>query len=105
MTAVRFAVARIGALLRRAASSLSRTPGVSVAIVLTLALGLGANAAIFSVLDRIVFRMPSGVAASDGVWRLYEMPERADPDLPAIPINCYPKYASIRAAVATRRFS
>ena len=84
---------------RFAARSLSRTPGVTVAIVVTLALGLGANAAIFSVLDRIFFRMPAGVLAPEGVLRLYEVPEHADSDVPAIQLYGYPKYASIRAAI------
>ncbi|HKO14609.1 MAG TPA: ADOP family duplicated permease [Gemmatimonadaceae bacterium] len=84
---------------RFAARALSRTPGVTVAIVLTLALGLGANAAIFSVLDRIFFRMPAGVAAPESVLRLYEVPEHPNPVLPALPLYGYPKYASIRAAI------
>jgi putative ABC transport system permease protein len=46
--------------LRYAARMMGRTPGISVTAVLTLALGLGVNAALFSVFDFIVLRpLPS----------------------------------------------
>ncbi|MGQ0646217.1 MAG: ADOP family duplicated permease [Gemmatimonadaceae bacterium] len=54
-----------------AARSLLRTPVVSLTIIVTLALGLGVNAAMFSMLDVIFLRPPTGVAAPDGVRRLW----------------------------------
>jgi predicted permease len=42
--------------LRFAVRACLRSPGFSLTIVLTLALGIGANAAIFQVLDAVVFR-------------------------------------------------
>ena len=45
--------------LRYAARSLARTPVLAVAAVLTLALGIGANSAMFGVVDRLFFRPPA----------------------------------------------
>jgi len=42
--------------VRFAARSLARSPGLTVAVVTTLALGIGANTAVFSALDTIVLR-------------------------------------------------
>src|SRR5580700_10512660 len=42
--------------LRVAAHSLLRTPGVAVAVVLTLSLGIGANAAIFTLVRGVLLK-------------------------------------------------
>jgi predicted permease len=54
-----------------AARALRRTPAVSLTIILTLALGLGANAAMFSLLDVIYLRPPAGVTDADAVQRVW----------------------------------
>jgi putative ABC transport system permease protein len=58
---------------RHAARSLWRTPAVSITIIVTLALGLGVNAAMFSLLDAILFRPPSGVVDPNGIQRLWQL--------------------------------
>src|SRR3989442_348832 len=46
----------IGKDLRYAAHAFSRTPGFALTAILTMALGIGATTAVFSVVDRILFR-------------------------------------------------
>jgi putative ABC transport system permease protein len=57
--------------LRYVLRSLRRSPGFVGAVGLTLALGLGANAAVFSLLDRLFTRPPAGVQAPAQIRRLY----------------------------------
>src|SRR5215510_11440406 len=57
--------------LRQTLRDLRRAPGLTLAIVATLALGVGVNAAMFTVLDRILFRQPDGVHNAGEVHRLY----------------------------------
>jgi putative ABC transport system permease protein len=54
-----------------AARSLRRTPAVSLTIIATLALGLGANAAMFSLLDAIFLRPPAVVAHPETLRRVW----------------------------------
>ena len=54
-----------------AARALRRTPVVSLTVILALALGVGANAAMFSLLDVIFLRPPAGVSDPDGVRRVW----------------------------------
>src|SRR5438105_4636883 len=57
--------------LRYAARSLRRTPGLVSAVILTLALAIGANSAVFALLDRLFVRPPAGVADIASLRRLY----------------------------------
>jgi predicted permease len=54
---------------RRAARSLRRSPGFTLAAALTLALGTGATTTLVSALDALLFRPPVGVEDSDGIVR------------------------------------
>ena len=50
---------------------LRRNPGFTATVVLTLGLGLGVNAAMYSFLDQLFVRPPAAVVQPDGVRRLY----------------------------------
>jgi putative ABC transport system permease protein len=50
---------------------LRRSPAFTIGIMLTFALGIGANAAMFSVLDRLLFRSPPMLRDPDSVHRVY----------------------------------
>lgn len=50
---------------------LRRSPGFASAVVLTLALGIGANAAIFVAADRMFLRAPTGISDPSSLRRLY----------------------------------
>ena len=50
---------------------LRRTPGLSLTIILTLALGIGINAMLFSLLDRLFVQAPSGISNPGQLRRLY----------------------------------
>ena len=72
---------------RHALRSLVRNPGLAVAAVLTLALGIGANTAVFSVLNAVVLR-PLPFAAPDRLFMLWEEnPERGWYKQVAAPAN------------------
>jgi putative ABC transport system permease protein len=57
--------------IRYAARGLRNKPGFTAAVVLTLGLGIGANAAMFGIVDRLLFRAPSYMVSPDLVHRVY----------------------------------
>src|SRR5258707_4056200 len=65
--------------LRHAVRGLRTTPGFSIAVVATLALGIGANAAMFGIVDRLLIRGPEHVRELNRVVRLYRVPDPAEP--------------------------
>ncbi|HEY2906255.1 MAG TPA: ABC transporter permease [Vicinamibacterales bacterium] len=62
-----------------AARTLRKTPGFTAAAVLTLALGIGANVTIFTLLDAVVFK-PLPVPAAGELVTLYENGPEGIPD-------------------------
>ena len=54
-----------------AVRGLRRSPGLTLTIVLSLSLGVGANVAVFTAIDRVFLQAPPGVAKPDQLRRLY----------------------------------
>jgi predicted permease len=90
--------------LKYAARSLRRTPGFTVAAIVTLSLGIGANTAIFTLLDAVMFK-PLNVPASGDLVTLYEQPREGNPDSTGGTGRylrfSYPRFEQLRAAVGS----
>jgi predicted permease len=78
-TAVAFpSLDALGQDLRYVLRAIRHAPGFSVMVVLTLGLGLGANAAMFGIIDRLLLRGPAHVVDADRVVRLYATEKESD---------------------------
>src|SRR4029078_8354724 len=61
----------LGQDMRYAWRGLRNNPGFTTAVVLTIGLGIGANAAMFGVVDRLLFRPPPFLKTADRVHRVF----------------------------------
>ena len=88
--------------LRQAARGLAREPLFSGLVVLTLALGIGANGATFELLDRLLLRGPEHVEDPGSLVRIYRRistPPAGDQTSPWLPYVTY-----VRLRDASRSF-
>jgi putative ABC transport system permease protein len=80
---------------------LRRNPDFALAVILTLALGIGANVTMFSVVDSLLFRMPDHVRAPEQIVNvdLIVKPEANDPfgtaDRPDVALHNFPGYRQL----------
>ena len=87
--------------LRFAARSLTRSPGLTIAAVLTLGLGIGANSAMFGVVDRLFFRPPAHVVDPDRVVRV-DVTKTAPPfGTFTYSLADFPRYAELKEHTRT----
>lgn len=80
------------------ARSLRRQPGFSAAVVITLGLGIGANATMYTVADRLLLRPPDHIVDHEEVRRVYL--SRPSPLTGATSVDqalTYPDYADLKA--------
>ena len=59
--------------MRYAIRGLRLKPGFTIAVVLTLGLGIGANATMFSIVDQLLFRPPTYLASPERASRVYHV--------------------------------
>jgi putative ABC transport system permease protein len=57
--------------LRYAVRALRRNPGFTIGVILTLGLGIGVNAAMFGIVDQLLFRAPAYLLEPGEVHRVY----------------------------------
>ncbi len=100
--------------LRYALRSLARSPRLTTAAVVTLALGIGANTAIFGIVDSLFFQVPPQVRDPHEIVRVFV--RQGDPvsGQSIAGVATYPRYADLRdhargfaalAACATERMN
>ena len=75
--------------------SIRRTPGVAATVVITLALGVGVNGAVFSVLDQLYLRYPAGVVEPEGIRRIWTRFTTVDGKVFNSLALTYPQYRTI----------
>ena len=68
---VREKMASLGQDVRFALRGIGRAPGFALAVALTLGLGIGANAVMFGLIDRLMLRAPDHIVEPSQVRRLY----------------------------------
>jgi len=85
--------------IRHALRGFARSPGFTLTVVVTLALGIGANATMFGVLDALLLRPPRYVQAPDDVVRVYIRATSSWSGTYTTATTTVPTYEALRAGV------
>ena len=96
---------RVGILrhdLGYALRTLGRQPAFALIVVLTFALGIGANATMFGVIDRLLLRPPPHVREPAGLFEVSRLEQRDGTLRPFVGMQ-YPMYTALRADTAAFR--
>ena len=75
-----------------------RAPGLAAAVIATFALGIGANATMFGIIDRLLLRPPAHVVAPEQLYRV-ELLVRWDGEEHANSSFSYPGFVDVRDRV------
>jgi len=77
------------------------TPGFTLAIVVSIAIGIGTNAAMFRIADRLLFEPPSGVVRPDRLATVVlSLFSPFDHAMHASTVSSYPSFSALEAAPA-----
>jgi predicted permease len=88
---------------RYALRRLRAAPTLSAAIILTLALGIGANSAVFSLADRLFVRPPSGITRPTELRRIYALSTWSPGSVLELHSEIgYPQYGAVASASGSR---
>jgi predicted permease len=87
------------------ARSLRRQPVFTLGVVATLALGIGLNAAVFGIADRVLFRAPEAVVDPDDLRRVETLTQSSGSDPLRVAQFSYPEAELIVAASALQTTS
>ena len=83
--------------VRHALRALARNPGMAAVAVICLALGIGANATMFGVVDALMFKPPAHVTDPNGVVRIYfAYPGQGGEEADQMSITGYGIYEALR---------
>jgi putative ABC transport system permease protein len=89
--------------LRRTCRSLAAVFGLTISVIILVALGVGATTAVFSVANELFLRPPAHVADPSAVRRLYLRTTRPiDRSVAVRPSFSYPAFAAIATALGSR---
>ena len=88
---------------RYAIRGLAKRPTFTLVVILTLALGLGVNAAVFSLLDRLFARPPAGVSAPADLHRIYFQRTWSSGNRSTYAALDWPAWRDMRDAATARR--
>ncbi len=84
--------------LKFAVRGIRRAPGFAAAVVLILSLGIGANAVMFGVIDRLLLSPPQHVRDADAVRHVYLQRKGYNNEVEVGRTLTYPDYVDLQAA-------